>query len=246
MAGHSKWANIKHKKARQDAARGKIFTKIARELMVAARQGGPDPEANFRLRLALQKARDANMPNDNIKRAISRGSGDSEGENYEQITYEGYGPGGIAILMDILTDNRNRTVGEIRHILSRNGGNLGESGCVAWMFNRKGLILVSRENSSLAEDELMLAALEAGAEDVRAAGEGWEVVSSPEEFETVKAELEGAGIAPAMAEITMLPDTLTKVEGELNSQLMQLIETLEEHDDVQNIYTNWDMPEDME
>jgi len=240
MAGHSKWANIKHKKARQDASRGKVFTKITREIIVAVRHGGADPDSNMQLRMALNKARAANMPNDNINRAISRAVGSSESDNLEEITYEGYGPGGVAVLLDILTDNRNRTAGEIRYIFSRKGGNLGETGCVAWMFKRQGLILV--EKGAADEEELMLAALEAGAEDVRDVGQGWEIVTVPEMLEQVKAALEEADIVLATAEITMLPDTLS--EGP--AQVLELIDALEEHDDVQNVYTNWDMPEDLE
>jgi YebC/PmpR family DNA-binding regulatory protein len=239
MAGHSKWANIKHKKARQDANRGKVFTKITREIIVAVRHGGADPEGNMQLRMALNKARAANIPNDNINRAIARAVGSSEGDNLEEITYEGYGPGGVAILLDILTDNRNRTAGEIRYILSRKGGNLGETGCVSWMFKRKGLILVEEGAD---EEELMLAALEAGAEDVREAGQGWEIVTAPEDLEKVKDALEGLGLTLAAAELTMLPDSLC--EGP--AQVLDLIDALEEHDDVQNVYTNWDMPEDLE
>lgn len=239
MAGHSKWANIKHKKARQDANRGKVFTKITREIIVAVRHGGADPEGNMQLRMALNKARAANIPNDNINRAIARAVGSSEGDNLEEITYEGYGPGGVAILLDILTDNRNRTAGEIRYILSRKGGNLGETGCVSWMFKRKGLILVEEGAD---EEELMLAALEAGAEDVREAGQGWEIVTAPEDLEKVKDALEGLGLTLAAAELTMLPDSLS--EGP--AQVLDLIDALEEHDDVQNVYTNWDMPEDLE
>jgi YebC/PmpR family DNA-binding regulatory protein len=246
MAGHSKWANIKHRKARQDAAKGKVFTKIAREIMVAARQGGSDPEGNFRLRIALQKAREANMPNDNIKRAITRGIGEGDGAHYEEITYEGYGPGGVAVLMDILTDNRNRTAGEIRFIFSRNNGNLGETGCVGWMFKRQGLVFILTEKVKISQDELILAALEAGVEDVRPTREGWEVLTAPESLEEVRTALETAGIAVEAFEITMLPDTLTKVEETAIEQLFRLVDALEEHDDVQSVYTNWDMPEQTE
>lgn len=238
MAGHSKWANIKHKKARQDAAKGKIFTKVAREIIVAVRQGGDDLENNFRLRLALQKARNANMPNDNINRAISRGIGGTEGAELEELTYEGYGPGGVAVLLDILTDNRNRTAGEIRHIFSRYGGNMGESGCVSWMFKRQGLIFVERDQCPLDEEGLMLAVLEAGAEDVRESEQGWEIVTAPEDFEQVREALAEKGVELVEADITMLPDNLT--EGP--EQVLKLIEALEDHDDVQNVYTNWDMP----
>ncbi|HBS93258.1 MAG TPA: YebC/PmpR family DNA-binding transcriptional regulator [Firmicutes bacterium] len=240
MAGHSKWANIKHKKARQDASRGKIFTKITREILVAVRHGGADPDANIQLRMVLNKARAANIPNDNINRAIARAVGSSESDNLEEINYEGYGPGGVAFLLDILTDNRNRTAGEIRYIFSRNGGNLGETGCVGWMFKRKGLILV--EEGAADEEELMLAALEAGAEDVRDVGQGWEIITLPENLEPVKDALETLGMVLADAEITMLPDTFS--EGP--AQVLDLIDALEEHDDVQNVYTNWDMPEDLE
>ena len=240
MAGHSKWANIKHKKARQDASRGKIFTKITREILVAVRHGGADPDANIQLRMVLNKARAANIPNDNINRAIARAVGSSESDNLEEINYEGYGPGGVAFLLDILTDNRNRTAGEIRYIFSRNGGNLGETGCVGWMFKRKGLILV--EEGAADEEELMLAALEAGAEDVRDVGQGWEMITLPENLEPVKDALEALGMVLADAEITMLPDTFS--EGP--AQVLDLIDALEEHDDVQNVYTNWDMPEDLE
>ncbi|HOB34824.1 MAG: YebC/PmpR family DNA-binding transcriptional regulator [Firmicutes bacterium] len=238
MAGHSKWANIKHKKARQDANRGKIFTKIAREIIVAVRQGGStDPSANVRLRMALAKARAANMPNDNINRAISRAAGSADSDNLEEITYEGYGPGGVAIMLDILTDNRNRTASEIRYIFSRKGGSLGETGCVAWMFKRMGQIFVAKENSALDEEELMLVALEAGAEDVRDVEQGWEIITAPEHFEPVREALEARGVEMVSAEITMLPDTT--VDGP--PEVMELIEALEEHDDVQNVYTNWNM-----
>lgn len=243
MAGHSKWANIKHKKARQDASRGKVFTKIAREIIVAVRQGGgADPDANMRLRIALNKARAANMPNDNINRAISRAVGSSDGDNLEEITYEGYGPGGVAILLDIMTDNRNRTASEIRYIFSRKGGNLGETGCVAWMFKRKGQIFVDKASCTLDEEELMLTALESGAEDVRDAGQVWEIITSPESLEDVRKTLESNGIDLEAAEVTMLPDNL--IDGP--PEVLNLVEALDEHDDVQNVYTNWDMPDDIE
>lgn len=240
MAGHSKWANIKYKKARQDASRGKTFTKITREIIVAVRHGGADPDGNMQLRMALNKARAANLPNDNINRAIARAAGAGESENLEEIVYEGYGPGGVAILLEILTDNRNRTAGEIRHILSRKGGNLGETGCVSWMFKRKGLIFI--EAGAAEEEELMLAALEAGAEDVRDVGQGWEIITLPEDLEPVREALEGLGLPLETAELTMLPDSL--VPGPAG--VMDLIDALEEHDDVQNVYTNWDMPDDLE
>lgn len=243
MSGHSKWANIKHKKARQDASRGKVFTKITREVIVAVRQGGgTDPDSNMRLRMALIKARAANIPNDNINRAISRAAGSADSDNLEEITYEGYGPGGVAILLDIVTDNRNRTAGEIRHIFSRRGGNLGETGCVGWMFKRRGLVLIAQENCPLGEEALMLTALEAGAEDIRESDQGWEIITAPENLEPVRAALAEKGIEPDSAEITMIPDNLC--EGP--AQVMDLIDELEEHDDVQNVYTNWDMPDDVE
>lgn len=237
MAGHSKWANIRHKKAKEDAKRGQVFTKIARKITVAAKEGGADPATNVRLRLAIDEARAANMPNDNINRAISRAAGSADSDNLEEITYEGYGPGGVAIMLDILTDNRNRTASEIRYIFSRKGGSLGETGCVAWMFKRMGQIFVAKENSALDEEELMLVALEAGAEDVRDVEQGWEIITAPEHFEPVREALEARGVEMVSAEITMLPDTT--VDGP--PEVMELIEALEEHDDVQNVYTNWNM-----
>lgn len=242
MAGHSKWANIKHKKARQDASRGKIFTKIAREIIVAVRQGGSDPDTNMRLRVVLLKARAANMPNDNISRAISRAVGSSDSDNLEEIIYEGYGPGGVAVLLDILTDNRNRTASEIRYIFSRKGGNLGETGCVAWMFKRQGQILVAKEGCPLDEDTLLLTALDAGAGDVRDVDQGWEILTGLDTFEQVRTALEEQGVEMELAEITMLPDNL--IQGP--PEVLGLVEELDEHDDVQNVYTNWDMPADIE
>ncbi|MBS4031545.1 MAG: YebC/PmpR family DNA-binding transcriptional regulator [Clostridiales bacterium] len=244
MAGHSKWANIKHRKARVDAAKGKIFTKISKELMAAARQGGSDPDSNFRLRLALQKARAVNMPNDNIARAIQKGTGDLEGVNFEEIIYEGYGPAGTAIMLDILTDNRNRTVGEIRHIFSRRNGSLGESNCVAWMFKRRGYLAVDREGYD--EDELMMMVLDAGAEDF-AAGDGvYEIYTAPEEFETVKEKLESQGVTFSEAEISLIPENTVEVDNLENARkALGLIEALEDHDDVQSVYSNLDVPADI-
>lgn len=243
MAGHSQWANRKHRKERQDAKKGKIFSKIAREITVAVRQGGSgDPEANPRLRLALERARAFDVPRDNIERAIQRGLGGGDGDNYEQLIYEGYGPGGVALMLEILTDNRNRTAGEIRHIFSRCGGNLGEAGCVAWMFERKGLLVVDREASPLGEDDLLLAAIEAGAEDFKAEPDGFEIVTAPDAFERVKRALEAAGVQRfAVAELTYLPKVQVKVEGREAEQLMKLLEQLEDHDDVQNVYGNYDL-----
>ncbi|HEY3285241.1 MAG TPA: YebC/PmpR family DNA-binding transcriptional regulator [Armatimonadota bacterium] len=242
MSGHSKWHNIRLRKGKQDAERGKIFTKLAREIIVAAKAGGGNIDTNLRLRLAVQKARENSMPQDNIKRAIERGSGTAEGVNYEEITYEGYGPGGAAVMVDCLTDNRNRTVPEIRHILGRCGGQLGESGCVAWNFDSKGVITVPAEG--LDEDAVMLAALEAGAEDVRADPESFEVITAPSEVQSVREALETAGIKVAEAEQTMLPRTTVKLEGKEAQQMLRLMEHLEDHDDVQRVYANFDISEE--
>ncbi|MGI6659786.1 MAG: YebC/PmpR family DNA-binding transcriptional regulator [Dethiobacteraceae bacterium] len=244
MAGHSKWANIKHKKARADAQKGKIFSKISKEIMAAARQGGSDPNGNFRLRLALQKARSVNMPNDNITRAIQKGAGEVDGVNYEEIVYEGYGPAGTAVLLDILTDNRNRTAGEIRHIFSRNGGSLGATGCVAWMFNRKGYLAVAAADAD--EDELMLQALDAGAADFTADDDLYEIYTAPDDFEAVKEKLEAAGYSFTEAEITMIPENTVEVTDLDDARkVVSLIEALEDHDDVQNVYTNLDLPSEV-
>lgn len=247
MSGHSKWANIKNRKEKQDAQRGKAFTRVTREIMVAAREGGPDPNANFRLRIAIDRAKEVNMPNDNIQRAIKRGAGLIEGETYDEVLYEGYGPGGVAILLDIFTDNRNRTAGEIRHLFSRFGGNLGESGCVAWMFDKKGLLVLDREQPQLAklsEDDVMMAALEAGAEDFSASPEAYEITTSPENFASVQAALSGALKAEfAVAELTMVPKNLVELGEKEAAQLGRLVEALEEHDDVQNVYLNAQLPE---
>ncbi|NLZ38904.1 MAG: YebC/PmpR family DNA-binding transcriptional regulator [Firmicutes bacterium] len=244
MAGHSKWSNIKHKKARADAQKGKIFTKISKEIMVAVKEGGNDPNANFRLRLALQKARSVNMPNDNIQRALQKGSGEQDGVIYEEIVYEGYGPAGTAVMMDILTDNRNRTAAEIRHIFSRRGGSLGETGCVSWMFKRKGYLTVAKEG--IDEDELMLLALEAGVSDFENSEDIYEIYTEPEDFEQVKGELEKQDIKFLAAEITMIPTTTVEITDlEEARKAMALIEALEDHDDVQNVYTNLDLPPDI-
>jgi YebC/PmpR family DNA-binding regulatory protein len=243
MAGHSKWANIRLRKGKQDAERGKAFTKLSREIIVAAKAGGGNPDANPRLRLAIQKARDASMPADTIKRNIQRGTGELEGVNYEEITYEGYGPGGVAVMVDILTDNRNRTVSEIRNIFSRAGGNMGESGCVAWIFDPKGLISVPK---SVADEEtVMMAALDAGAEDVRDEGETFDVITSPEEFVKVRDALAAAGVKFASAEVTMLPKSTVALQGKEAQQMLRLMENLEDHDDVQNVYANFDIPENV-
>jgi YebC/PmpR family DNA-binding regulatory protein len=247
MAGHSKWANTKHRKARVDAQRGKIFTKIAREITVAAREGGEDINTNFRLRLAVQKARENNMPNDNIQRAIQKGTGGQEGDTYEQGNYEGYAVGGVAVLLEVMTDNRNRTVAEVRHIFSRHDGSLGESGCVSWMFNRKGLLTVNINDISMDEDDLMLAALEAGAEDVEADGNGvYSITTELDNFEAVRKSLEQLGVPVTSFEVTMLPSTTIAVtEPDMASRILRLMEALDDHDDVQNVYANFDIPDEL-
>ncbi len=246
MAGHSKWSNIRRRKARVDAERGKIFTKLAREIVVAAREGGGDIETNFRLRLAVQKARDANMPNDNINRAILKGTGEEEGLRLEEITYEGYGPGGVAVLLEIMTDNRNRTAGEIRHIFTRRGGNMGESGCVAWIFERKGYFTIENKKEIPPEDDLMLLALEAGAEDLKIEDGNYVITTSPEDFENLKKEFEKQAIVFNTAEITMVPSSVIPIKDpEEAGQVLNLLEALEEHDDVQNVYANFDIPDEI-
>jgi YebC/PmpR family DNA-binding regulatory protein len=241
MSGHSKWATIKHKKAATDAKRGKAFTRIIKEIMIAARSGGGDADMNPRLRKAVTDAKAASMPADNIKRAIMRGTGELEGGQIDEITFEGYGPGGAAVLVLVATDNRNRTVSEIRHMFSKNGGNLGEVGSVAWMFERKGQIIVEKDKAG--EDQLMNLVLEAGAEDMRDDGEDWEVISAPESHEAVLEAIKKAGITTASEEIGMLPKNLTKLEGKNASAMLRLSEALEEHDDVQNVYSNFDVDE---
>ncbi len=241
MSGHSKWATIKHKKAATDAKRGKTFTRIIKEIMIAARAGGGDPDANPRLRKAVTDAKAVSMPADNIKRAIMRGTGELEGGQIDEVTFEGYGPGGAAVLVQVATDNRNRTVSEIRHVFSKNGGNLGEVGSVAWMFERKGQIVIEKDKAD--EDRLMNLVLEAGAEDLRDEGETWEVVSAPEMHDAVLEAIQKAGIPTASAEIAMLPKNLTKLEGKNAAAMLRLSEALEEHDDVQNVYSNFDVDE---
>ncbi|NLV91910.1 MAG: YebC/PmpR family DNA-binding transcriptional regulator [Firmicutes bacterium] len=241
MAGHSKWANIKHKKSKEDAKRGQIFTKIARQITVAVKEGGPDVDSNFRLRLAIDKAREANMPNDNIERAIQRGVGGGDSENYEEVVYEGYGPNGVAVMIQAMTDNRNRTASELRHAFSKHGGNLGESGCVAWMFDKKGVLLIAADDS-VDEDELMMVALEAGAEDVIVEEEGIEVVTSPSDFQDVKTALEESGYSFSSAEVTMVPQNTVEVDAEQGKKVIRLTDALEDLDDVQEVYTNADIP----
>ena len=244
MAGHSKWAQIKHKKAQVDAKKGKIFTKIVKEISVAARLGGGDPEKNPRLRLAIDRAREVNMPSDNIKRAIMKGTGELPGTSYEEIVYEGYGPGGVALLIEVMTDNKNRTVSEIRHLLSKHGGSLGESGCVSWIFEKKGYILIDKK--AVDEDTLLSVALDAGAEDLKndEKEDNYEIIVPPDKLKEVKNAIEQAGINVSMAEVTMLPKNYVPVEGSVAEQMIKLMEALEEHDDVQNVYANFDMPEE--
>jgi YebC/PmpR family DNA-binding regulatory protein len=239
MSGHSKWATIKHKKGAADAKRGKIFTRLIKEITIAAKGGGGDPDGNPRLRTAILAAKAENMPADNIKRAIQRGTGELEGVNYEEITYEGYGPGGVAVIVDVLTDNKNRAVSEIRHAFSKNGGNLGESNSVSWMFTKKGVIVVAKD--AVSEDKLTEIVLDAGAEDLSDEGENWEVLCEPKEFENVTNALKAAKITPEHAEVTMISSTYTKLEGSTANQMMRLLETLEDLDDAQNVYSNFDM-----
>ncbi|MEE9257196.1 MAG: YebC/PmpR family DNA-binding transcriptional regulator [bacterium] len=242
MSGHSKWSTIKRKKGALDAKRGKIFTKLIREITVAAKMGGGDPDGNPRLRMAIQNARGANMPQDNVARAISKGTGDMEGVVYEEFSYEAYGPGGVAILIPVLTDNRNRTGSEIRHILTRGGGNLTEPNAVAWNFEKKGFFLIPDEEVD--EDKLLEVVLEAGADDMELAEGHYEVRSEAEAYENIRAALENNQIAMESSEITMLPKTTVKIEGKHAERMLRLIESLEDNDDVQNVYANFDISEE--
>jgi YebC/PmpR family DNA-binding regulatory protein len=241
MSGHSKWHSIKHKKGALDAKRGKLFTKFIKEITVAARSGGGDPDANARLRKAISDAKAGNMPNDTIDRAVRRGTGEEEGVHYEEITYEGYGPGGVALLIQSMTDNRNRTVAEIRHIFSKNGGNLGESGSVGWMFDKKGYIVVDKAAKS--EEELFELAIDAGADDLRDDEDTFEILTSPDAFEGVLAAVKGAGIEPQAAEVEMVPQNYIRLEGADARQMLKLMEALEDHDDVQKVSANFDISE---
>jgi YebC/PmpR family DNA-binding regulatory protein len=241
MSGHSKWATIKHKKGALDAKRGKIFTRLLKEIAVAAKGGG-NPDTNARLRTAVAAAKAENMPQDNIKRAIQRGTGELEGVNYEEITFEGYGPGGVAIIVEVLTDNRNRAVSEIRHGFSKNGGNLGESGSVRFMFAKKGVIAIEKDAAT--EDQLMDIVLEHGGEDLSDEGDSWELITDPASYEAVVEAVKAAGIAVAMSEVTMVASTYTKLEGAPANQMIRLLETLEDLDDTQNVYSNFDMDAD--
>jgi len=244
VSGHSKWAQIKHKKASADAKRGKVFTTIVKEISVAARLGGGDLSGNPRLRTAIEKAKEVNMPSDNIKRAIMKGTGELPGMSYEETVYEGYGPGGVAILIEIFTDNKNRTSSEIRHIMSKNGGNLGEAGCVSWMFSQQGYILVDK--TKIDEDTLMSVVLDAGAEDMKndPKEDNYEIITKPENMGKLKTAIEAAGIPVSLAEITMLPKNYATLDGKQAEQMMRLIEALEDNDDVQNVYTNFDVPDE--
>jgi YebC/PmpR family DNA-binding regulatory protein len=239
MSGHSKWATIKHKKGALDAKRGKIFTRLIKEISIAAKNGGGDPDANPRLRTAIAAAKAENMPADNIKRAVQRGTGELPGAVYEEFQLEGYGPGGVAVLLDINTDNRNRTVSEIRHVFGKNGGNMASAGAVAYLFHKRGDIVVAK--SAASEDDLMSVVLEAGADDLRDDGENWEVVTDPGAFEGVVEAVKKAGIQPISAEVAMIPQNYIKLEGQPATQMIRLVEALEEHDDVQNLHANFDI-----
>ena len=238
MAGHSKWKNIQRRKNAQDAKRGKIFMKLAKEIYVAAKEGGPDPESNASLRLVIDKAKNANMPNDNIDRAIKKASGSQDGKSYEEITYEGYGPSGVAVMVKCLTDNKNRTATSVRTAFSKNGGSLGETGCVSYMFDRKGYIAIEREDLEIDEEEFMLEVIDAGAEELETSEELFEIYTEPEQFEEVKKNLEERGYETATAEMTMVPQTYAEVDETLQEKVEKLIDALEDDDDVQEVYTN--------
>lgn len=241
MSGHSKWSTIKRKKAKVDSARGKVFTKIAKEIIAAARQGGGDPEANLRLKNAIAKAKEVNIPNDNIQRAIKRGTGELDGANFEELTYEGYGPGGVAVMVDIMTDNRNRTAGEIRHLFSKYGGNLGETGCVSWMFDARGVLIVDKSDLQVDSDELLLIALDAGALDVKEEDDTFEIITEPDAIEQVTETLTVEGIKVSDSEVTKIPQTTVMLAGSQQEQMLKLMDILEEHDDVQEVFANFDI-----
>lgn len=241
MSGHSKWATIKHKKAAHDAKRGKVFTRLIREIQIASREGGADPDANPRLRTAITAAKGQSMPQDNIKKAILRGTGQLEGASYEEITFEGYGPSGVAVIVEIVTDNRNRSVSELRYLFTKNGGNLGENGCVSWMFTKQSTVEVAKDAAG--EEQLMEIGLGAGAEDLREEGENWVVVSPPEAHNDVVKALEDANIATGSSAISMVPQNLVQVEGKSALTVLRMLDALEDHDDVQNLYSNFDIDE---
>ncbi len=241
MSGHSKWHSIKHKKGAADAKRGKLFTRIIKELTVAARDGGGDPDSNPRLRTVIADAKAANMPADNIKRAIRRGTGEEPGVHYEEVTYEGYGPGGVALMVEVLTDNKNRAVGEVRHLLTKHGGNLGSTNCVAWLFDKRGYVLVDRD--AVDEESLMTAAIDAGADDLRDDGSHWEIISAPESFDAVAAAVRALGVEPASAQVAMLPQNSVVLEGKPAQQMMKLMGALEDLDDTRHVWSNFDVSE---
>jgi YebC/PmpR family DNA-binding regulatory protein len=241
MSGHSKWHTIKHKKGAADAKRGKVFTRIIKELTIAARNGGGDPDANPRLRTVVADAKSVNMPADNIKKAIQRGTGELPGVSYDEVTYEGYGPGGAALIIEALTDNKNRTVGELRHMLTKHSGNLGESNSVAWMFSKKGYIVVDKHAAD--EETLLNAVLEAGGDDLRDDDDNWEILSDPASFEQVRDAVKALGIEPASAQVAMLPQNYVKLEGKEASQMVRLMEALEDHEDVKHVWSNFDIEE---
>lgn len=245
MSGHSKWATTKHKKAAADSKRGKVFTRITKELTVAAKIGGGDVDGNARLRTAIEKAKEANMPQDNIKRAIQKGTGELPGVSYEELNYEGYGPGGVALVIECLTDNKNRTVAELRHILSKNGGSMGETGCVSWMFHKKGYIVVDKKVVS--EDDLMALALDAGAEDIKSDPDepNYEVITSTKDFEAVKKAVADKGIKMEVSEVTMIPQTYVKLAGKEAEQMIRLMDALDDFDDTQNVHANFDIPDEI-
>lgn len=243
MSGHSKWHNIKLRKSKVDAVKGQAFTRVAREIIMAARQGGGNPETNFRLKMAVAKAKEVNMPGENIRRAIQRGSGELDGASYDEVVYEGYGPGGVAILVEAATDNRNRTVADLRNLFAKNGGNLGESGCVGWMFEKKGLIQIVADNVD--EDAVLSCVLEAGALDMRRSEDTLEVTTSPEELETVKEALEKENFPYTSAEVSMMPQNVVSVSQEDASRLLKLLEVVEDHDDVQKVWANFDIPDEV-
>lgn len=243
MSGHSKWANIKRRKAAVDAQKGRIFTRLTREIIVAARQGGGNPESNMRLKTAIEKARAANLPMENIQRAIARGTGELEGVNYEELVYEGFGPGGVAVIVDAMTDNRNRTTADVRHIFQKHGGSLGETGSVAWMFDRKGVITVNAEAAKVSEDDMILVAADAGAEDVSLEDGVFEITTAATDLEKVRAALEKQGIPVESAEVTRVPKTTVSLSGEAAEKVLRLADALEEHDDVQEVFMNADIQE---
>ncbi len=243
MSGHSKWANIKYRKMKEDAKRGRLFTRITREIIIAAREGGGDHESNPRLKTAIAAAKTANMPKDNIDRAIKKGTGELPGVTYEEVTYEGYGPGGVAVIVEAITDNRNRTVSEVRYIFSKHGGSLGETGCVSWIFDKKGVIIINAQD--LSEDDVLMAALETGAKDVKTEGDCYQVITAPEDFQEVKEALERGGMPIESDEITLVPKNTVKVEEGQGEKVLKLMDALEALDEVQKTYANFDIPEEI-